>query len=186
MLAMSPEFVLFINLQLPATILLGGVAGFVASRVLVIRRGRVSLRANAAVVLIAAVEAAVVARRPDPWMVLGLAFLVAATAAALADAGVILLLDRWRAAPRFSPRGRRVAMRAVAAGVVALLVASSFVVKHVIALNPAGASPWDGPVALGMALGPIAAVDLAARAVHQKVTGGRRPGPRGATPPAAP
>ena len=67
---MPAEFYLFFGLQLPATILLGLLSGIVAVHLFVIRRGRFSLRALAGVVLIAALESAVIVQNPLAWSVL--------------------------------------------------------------------------------------------------------------------
>ena len=165
MFPMPAEFYIFFGLQLPATILLGLLLGVVAVHVLVVRRGRMSLRAMVGVVLIAALESAVIVQNSLAWTDLLMLLGLMAATMALVDLAVLLGLDQFRPEPRFSPRMRRRGLIMIPPGLIALsfLVAGYF--KHFIAINPDAVS-WLGPAAgfLCLLLVP-ALVDLLVRVI---------------------
>ncbi len=165
--------IVFFAVQLPATLLLGAVAGVLAVHIVVARRGRVSLRVVAALVLIAALESAAIVQNPAAWVFLLPIFLLAGGAMALVDLAIILGLDRRRPPPRFSPRARRRGLVSIPFGLVALSLVAGAIFKYGIAFNPAEVS-WLGSAAgfLGLLVVP-ALIDLTVRLICTKVVRNR-------------
>ncbi len=165
MIFFPPEYYLFFGLQLPATILLGLISGVVAVHLILVRRGRISLRANGVVILIAALELAVIAPNPAVTTTLVPVFALAVAAMALVDAAIRLEFDRGQPSPRFSPRLRRRAWVAIPLGLLAWSQATAAFVKYKIFFNPDAAS-WL--VITTMLLGMLAVptvLDLVLRAL---------------------
>ena len=168
-LFMPVEFYIFFGLQLPATILLGLLLGVVAIHVLVVDRGRMSLRAMAGIVLIAALESAVIAQNPPAWTVLLIVLGLATALMELVDLAVLLSLDQLRPEPHFGPRVRRWGFTMIGSGLIALSFFAAGYFKYFIAINPEAAS-WLGLTAtlLGLLLVP-ALVDLLVRVLFARV-----------------
>ena len=163
-----PGVILLLTVQLPATVLVGMASGVVAVRILFVRRGRVSLRANGVIVLLAALEAAATAPNLAAWPILLPAFLIGAAAMALVDLTILLELDARRPTPRHAARVRRAMRVAAPIGLLALGLLAS-VLYRMVALNPAGI-PWlEGGGYLFILLTTATLVDAAARVIARKV-----------------
>jgi len=164
-----PGVIVFLAVQLPATLLLGLVAGVLAAHIVVVRRGRLSLRASAVFVLLAALESAAIVQNPAAWGVLTLLFGLTGEAMALVDAGIMLGLDRGRPVPRFTPRTRRRGLMAIPFGLVAVSLVFATVFKFVFALNPAAVS-WLSSAAgfLGLLVVP-ALLDATIRVIFGRI-----------------
>ena len=169
-LVVTNEMVTLLAIQLPATLLLGLASGSFAVHIIRARRGRMSPRANSALVLSVALEASAITQNPGAWLLLLGLFFPVATAMALADLAVILGLDSLRPIPRAG----RLALVLIPTVLVLIGLMISGLFKYVVALNPDAVSLLDLLGWCFALLASIALFDLAVRMVIRKVNRGAR------------
>ncbi len=162
-----------ILLLLGSSALVGMAAGVFAVQVVAVHRGRISLKISFALVLIAALEASLVAQHPAGWLALLGFFLLGASAMVLVDLPLLIWFDSRGPTPRFSPDARRLAWAAIPVGLVVVCSITSALFKHVITLNPDGSSWLTGIELFFTFLTPAAVIDLIARVIFAKIRPGR-------------